>query len=204
MKSQKSVTEGNLFPELEESEVKEVAKSPRVSKKDAWKAEKKDLLQRLKAAEAEKQQLQRRLDECEAGKQKLVIHMKGLELDKQAFFERIQTLEADNKVLKQKADLFDELISSNSLFPTTIVAKSFGWSAIKLNKYLHEKGVQFKQGKVWVLYAKYADKEYTKICWYDYSVDEKERVHSRAHSYWTAKGIQFIRGLLIEDGLITD
>ena len=201
MKQQKSVTEGNLFPELE---VKEEEKSPRLPKKDVWKTEKKELQQRLKAAEAEKQQLQRRLDECEAGKQKLVMRLKGLELDKQAFFGRIQNLEAENKKLKIKADTFDALISSNSLFPTTIVAKSFGWSAVRLNQYLNSKGVQFKQGKVWVLYAKYADKDYTKICWYEYAIDAKGNPHSRAHSYWTAKGIQFIRGLLIEDGLLAE
>jgi len=202
MKQKKSVTEGNLFPELEVKE--EEKKSPRVSKKDAWKAEKKEFQQRLKAAEAEKQQLQRRLNDCEAGKQKLVFRLKGLEMDKQAFFERIQALEAENKKLKIKADTFDALISSNSLFPTTIVAKSFGWSAIRLNQYLKEKGVQFKQGKVWVLYAKYADKDYTKICWYDYAHDTNGNPHTRAHSYWTAKGIQFIRGLLVEDGLLAE
>lgn len=200
MKQKKSVTEGNLFPELEEKKVE----TPRISQKKAQATEKKELQQRIKALEAENKQLRHNLDTCEAGKQKLVIRLKGLELDKQSFFERIQTLEADNKKLKIKADLFDELISSNSLFPTTIVAKSFGWSAIKLNKYLHEKGVQFKQGKVWVLYAKFADQDYTKICWYDYAHNEDGSPRTRAHSYWTAKGIQFIRELLIDDGKLAE
>ena len=174
MKQKKSVTEGNLFPELEEKKVE--TKTPRVTKRQAFEKEKQALLERLKAADDEKKSL----------------------------LERIQTLEKDNKALKVKADLFDELISSTSLFPTTVVAKSFGWSAIKLNQYLKNKGVQFQQGKVWVLYAKYANEDYTKICWYDYAEDDKGRKRTRAHSYWTAKGIMFIRELLTKDGLITD
>ena len=114
--------------------------------------------------------------------------------------ERVKVLEKENNTLKVKADAFDALISSNSLFTTTVVAKSFGWSAIKLNQYLKQKGIQYQQGEVWVLYAKYANKGYTQICWYDYAVTEKGKNLSRAHSYWTAKGIVFIRSLLKADG----
>ena len=113
--------------------------------------------------------------------------------------KKIRELEAENESLKDKAEAFDELISSKSLFTTTVVAKSLGKSAIWLNQYLSKKKVQFLQGRVWVLYSKYQSMGYTQICWYEYSKDTGAQ---RAHTYWTAKGIQFIRDLLKKDGLI--
>ena len=115
---------------------------------------------------------------------------------------RIKELEKENAILREKAEAFDELIASNSLFTTTVVAKSFGKSAIWLNQYLSKKRVQYLQGDVWVLYAKYQGKGYTKICWYEYAQNSYGKSLERAHSYWTAKGIVFIRQLLKADGII--
>lgn len=113
-----------------------------------------------------------------------------------------QSLKKENESLKTKADAFDELAKSNSLFTTTVIAKSVGKSAIWLNKYLQEKRVQFLQGDVWVLYSKYQNKGYTQICWYNYNEDANGRPLEKAHSYWTGAGLLFIRSLLKEDGLI--
>lgn len=113
-----------------------------------------------------------------------------------------QSLKKENESLKTKADAFDELAKSNSLFTTTVIAKSVGKSAIWLNKYLQDKRVQFMQGDVWVLYARYQNKGYTQICWYNYNEDANGRPLEKAHSYWTGAGLLFIRSLLREDGLI--
>ena len=118
--------------------------------------------------------------------------------------ERIIQLEKENKKLKEKAKVFDALVSSKSFFTTTVVAKSFGWSAVRLNKYLSKKRVQYKRGEVWVLYAKYADKDYTNICWHQYDIDLNHRAKFKAHTYWTTKGLLFIRELLKADGLYTE
>ena len=118
---------------------------------------------------------------------------------KQELEQRIKELEKENAMLKQKAEAFDELISSKSLFTTTVVAKSVGKSAIWLNKYLESKRVQFLQGETWVLYSKYQAKGYTQVCFYEY---HKQTGAQKAHTYWTAKGILFIRELLKKDGII--
>ena len=118
--------------------------------------------------------------------------------------ERIKKLEEENAKLKVKADAFDELISSSSLFTTTVIAKSFGWSAVRLNQYLKDKKVQYQQGDVWVLYAKYKNAGYTRICWYEYAIGAKGNPLSRAHTYWTSKGLLFIRQLLKNDGLLNE
>lgn len=71
-----------------------------------------------------------------------------LKEEKRELEERVKELDEENAKLKVKADAFDELISSSSLFTTTVIAKSFGWSAVKLNQYLKDKKVQYQQGDV--------------------------------------------------------
>ena len=125
-----------------------------------------------------------------------------LQEENEANLMKIAELQKANELLKRKAEAFDDLMQSKSLFPIGVIAKNFGLSAIALNKYLHEKGVQFCRGEVWTLYAKYQNCGYTQHCWYNYSEDTKGRPLSRAHMYWTAKGMNFIRELLIADGRI--
>lgn len=71
-------------------------------------------------------------------------------------------------------------------------------SEIKLNKLLNELGIQYKQGKVWLLYAKHQDKGYTQS---HTGVDDTET--SRISTRWTQKGRLFIYDLLkSEKGLL--
>ena len=113
-------------------------------------------------------------------------------------------MQKENKKLKPKAEAFDDLTASHSLFTTSVIAKSFGRSAIWLNNYLHKKNVQYKKGDVWLLYAQYDKCDYTRICWYNYNTDSKGNPLSKATSYWTGKGLLFIRELLKQDGLLRD
>ena len=85
--------------------------------------------------------------------------------------ERMQrlALEAENTIQKQqliemqpKASYYDVVLSSPDLVSITEISKDYGWSAQKMNEYLHGQGVQFKQaGRIWILYQKYAEKGYT-------------------------------------------
>jgi phage antirepressor YoqD-like protein len=146
--------------------------------------------------------------ECEVEqvtkKAKPKVTVKQLQEEKSRLKEQIKKLETENAKLKIKADAFDELISSSSLFTTTVVAKSFGWSAQRLNQYLKDKKVQYQQGDVWVLYSKYQNKGYTRICWSEYATNRQGKPLTRAHTYWTSKGLLFIRQLLKNDGLLSD
>ena len=130
--------------------------------------------------------------------------MEELKKLKEANLAKIAELEKENEALKKKAEAFDDLMQSHSLFPIGVIAKNYGYSAIWLNQYLYRKQVQYEDGEVWKLYAKYQSCGYTRYCWYNYSEDTKGRPLSRAHMYWTAKGMAFIRELLIKDGLIKD
>lgn len=89
--------------------------------------------------------------------------------------------------LQPKATYYDLVLQNKSLLSISKIAKDFGLSAMKLNKILHELGIQFKQGDCWLLYQKYADKGYTQSK--THAIDSEM---SKLHTYWTQKGRLFI------------
>ena len=124
--------------------------------------------------------------------------------------ERMQrlALEAENAVQKQqitemqpKASYYNVVLQSPDVVPITVIAKDYGWSAQRLNEYLHDAGVQFKQGKkIWILYQKYAEKGYTQTKTSIYMAADGE--HSAVHTYWSQAGRLFIYDLLKADGIL--
>lgn len=125
--------------------------------------------------------------------------------------ERLQrmALEEENAVQKQqlvemkpKASYYDVVLNSPDLVSITEIAKDYGWSAQKMNEYLHVHGIQFKQGnKIWLLYQKYAEKGYTCTKTHTYPGNDGE-IHTKVHTYWTQKGRLFIYDLLKSDGIL--
>lgn len=102
--------------------------------------------------------------------------------------------------MKPKVSYYDIVLQCKDVLPISVIAKDYGWSANKMNKYLHNKGVQFKQGnKIWLLYQKYADKGYTSTKTHDYS-DSHNNQHTAVHTYWTQQGRLFIYSLMKSDG----
>lgn len=100
--------------------------------------------------------------------------------------------------LQPKASYYDVVLNCKDLVSITTIAKDYGWSAKTMNAYLHEKGVQFKQGDIWFLYQKYANCGYTGTKTYPYPGNDGE-THSRVHTYWTQKGRLFIYELMKAD-----
>lgn len=97
------------------------------------------------------------------------------------------------KPLEYKGEYVDSVLSSETLLTTTQIAKDFGLSAIKLNKILHEQGIQYKQSNQWLLYAKYLQEglcqSNTYLC---------EDGEARFLTKWTQRGKMFIYNLLKE------
>lgn len=89
--------------------------------------------------------------------------------------------------LQPKATYYDLCLQNKTLLSVTKIAKDYGMSGNALNSLLHELGVQYKQGDVWLLYQKYADKGYTQSKTH---VIDSER--SAFHTYWTQSGRLFI------------
>ena len=125
--------------------------------------------------------------------------------------ERLQrmALEEENAVQKQqlvemkpKASYYDVVLNSPDLVSITEIAKDYGWSAQKMNEYLHAHGIQFKQGgRIWILYQKYAEMGLTSTKTHTYPGSDGE-IHTKVHTYWTQKGRLFIYDLLKGKGIL--
>ena len=119
--------------------------------------------------------------------------------------EEKKRLELENAVKAQqiaemqpKVSYYDIVLACPDLVTITQIAKDFGMSAKKLNQILKEKKIQFKQGKTWFLYQKYAEQGYTQSKTYLYDEDS----HTVMHTLWTQKGRLFIYELLKADGIL--
>ncbi|MGM0973367.1 MAG: phage antirepressor KilAC domain-containing protein [Bacillota bacterium] len=118
--------------------------------------------------------------------------------------KRVEELTTNNLVLTQqvhelkpKASYYDMVLQNKSLLSVSKIAKDYGMSAMALNKKLHELGIQFKQGNIWLLYSKYQDKGYTQTTTHVIDADK-----SRVSTKWTQKGRLFIYDLLKHQGIL--
>lgn len=100
-----------------------------------------------------------------------------------------------------KAGYYDVVLNCKDVISTTEIAKDYGWSAKKMNAYLHEKKIQFKQGKIWLLYQKYSEQGLTSTKTSVYNGRDGIS-HSSIHTYWTQKGRLFIYELFKKDGIL--
>jgi len=100
-----------------------------------------------------------------------------------------------------KVDYHDKVLACPDLVKVTVIAKDYGWSAIKLNQWLEEKKIQFKQGEQWILYQKYAEKGYTQSFTHTYTRPDGSTGNSML-TKWTQKGRLFIYDLLKADGIL--
>jgi len=103
--------------------------------------------------------------------------------------------------MKPKASYYDVVLNCKDLVTVNTIAKDYGWSAIRFNAYLHEHGIQYKQGEIWHLYQDYADKGYTGTRTQIFTGKDGEQ-HSREHTYWTQKGRLFLYDYLKADGIL--
>lgn len=117
---------------------------------------------------------------------------------------KVAKLETSNLVLEQqvkefepKASYYDTVLQNKSLLSVSKIAKDYGMSAMKLNQKLHELGIQFKQGDIWLMYAKHQDRGYTQTTTHVIDADK-----SRVLTKWTQKGRLFIYDLLKSEGIL--
>ena len=122
--------------------------------------------------------------------------------------EKNKTLETENKIqaqqiaeLKPKATYYDLILQSKDLLSVTQISKDYGMSATKMNKLLHELGVQFNQSGVWFLYAKYQTGGYTQTKTHNYAKPNGTQ-GTAVHMYWTQKGRLFLYDLLKNVGIL--
>ena len=131
-----------------------------------------------------------------ANQQLSLLRHQNMELTDTIAVQNQQILE-----MKPKVSYYDVVLNCKDLISTSAIAKDYGKSAIWINRYLHEKGVQFKQGDIWLLYQKYAQKGYTSTKTHSYPGTDGE-THTKVHTYWTQKGRLFIYELMKSNGMM--
>lgn len=122
--------------------------------------------------------------------------------------ERVKSLEGTVAVqnqqiaeLRPKASYYDVVLNCKDLVPISTIAKDYGWSAKHMNSYLHDHGIQYKQGDIWLLYQKYAERSYTSTKTHTYPGNDGA-VHSKVHTYWTQQGRLFLYDTLKADNIL--
>lgn len=121
--------------------------------------------------------------------------------------KRLAKLRTENKEqkaqieeMKPKVNYTDCVLNSPELTTIRVIAQDYGMTAVAFNKLLHELGVQYKQGKTWILYANYAGKGYVQSKTH-LSRGNDGKDHNHSWTYWTQKGRFFLHELLHEHGI---
>lgn len=116
--------------------------------------------------------------------------------------EENEKLQLENKIkdqqiaeLRPKADYCDVILKNKGLSTINAIAKDYGMSGTAMNKKLHELGIQYKQGSIWLLYRKYQDKGYTQSETINFT-RSNGMTDSTMHTKWTQKGRLFLYELL--------
>ncbi|PNW62145.1 antirepressor [Lactobacillus sp. ATCC 15578] len=103
--------------------------------------------------------------------------------------------------LKPKADYTDSMLANKGLETISMIAKNYGYSTREFNKLLHGLGIQYKQGKTWLLYAKYQDEGYTHVEPYEYTNSDGIK-QVRNTMEWTQVGQKFLYDFLKSKGIM--
>ncbi len=145
------------------------------------------------------------VDEVLANPDVLINAFMELKKEREEKLALQQTIAIQNQQIvemKPKASYYDVVLNCKDLVAISVIAKDYGWTANHMNQYLHEKGVQFRQGKkIWLLYKEYAEMGLTSTKTHTYSGSDGS-AHSKPHTYWTQKGRLFIYDLLKKDGIL--
>lgn len=137
----------------------------------------------------------------ELSRKELALMVLQAEEEKERLQLENDTLKAENQAQSTelqrqapKVAYVDTVLQSVNTYAANLIAKELGMSAETLNKRLQEKGVQYKQGGVWVLTAKYQGKGYTKTRTHSYTRSDGSTGTSML-TVWTERGRAFIHSL---------
>lgn len=121
----------------------------------------------------------------------------------QTFAEALQLAADQAKKIEEqqpKVDYFDSQMRNPGLMTVTEIAKDFGQTPYQLNKTLSKLGIQYKQGKRWVLYKEYANKGYAQ--YEPFAFKNKSGTGDFKNNLkWTQRGRKFIYDELAKIGV---
>ena len=95
----------------------------------------------------------------------------------------------------------DTILSCEGAMAVSQIAADYHISAIKLNRILHEAGLQYRVNGQWILYQQHAGKGYTDS--ETITINHRDgTVTTRLFTRWTQKGRAFLYALLRGDGIL--
>lgn len=107
----------------------------------------------------------------------------------------IERRDAEIARLRPKAQYAEEVLDAVSCFTTSQIAKGMGMTAVALNRFLCEHGIQYRQSGQYLLYADYARKGLATNRIYMYH-DTYGEVYTSSRLVWTERGREFIYQLV--------
>ena len=116
---------------------------------------------------------------------------------------QIKELMEENKELEEDANYTRTILRNPGLVTTNQIAKDYGMSARTFNKLLHSMGIQYKQGKQWLLYSPYQSKGYTASKTYDFT-HKDGRKDVGMLTMWTQRGRAFLYSALKDEGIVPE
>lgn len=105
---------------------------------------------------------------------------------------------ADFQPIKQYVDT---ILASTGTMTITQIAADYDMSAKKLNKILHEEGIQRCVNGQWILYKQHMGKGYTKSVTFNFCHSDG-RPDARPNTQWTQKGRLLIHEILTKRGIL--
>ena len=122
--------------------------------------------------------------------------------------EENEQLRLDNEVKAQLIAEYepiisyvDTILSAKGTVATTQIAADYGMSAYRMNKTLHELGVQRNVGGQWILYQKHMNNGFTKSETFHFNKSDGSPA-TTMNTKWTQKGRLFIYDLLKENNIL--
>ena len=103
----------------------------------------------------------------------------------------IERRDAEIAQLKPKAHYVEQVLDAVTCFTTSQIAKGMGMTAVALNRFLCEHGIQYRQSGQYLLYAHYARKGLATNRIYMYH-DNYGDIHTSSRLVWTERGREFI------------
>lgn len=116
----------------------------------------------------------------------LQIKVENYRLQNQKLLEDNNKKEQIIGELKPKADYTDRILQCDDLTKVNVIACDYGFSAMEFNKLLNKFGIQYKQGKDWLLFSNYRGQGYTQTKTFEFTHKDGAK-GSRPNMMWTQK-----------------
>lgn len=138
----------------------------------------------------------------------LATALKNEKIEKEKLMSENKNLIVENEKqnqligeLKPKADYTDRILRSRGTVKVNVIANDYGFTATAFNKKIKELGIQYKEGKNWLLYKKYREKGYTHTKTFEFKHSDGTP-DTKTNMEWTQKGRLFLYEILKQHGIL--